>query len=114
MIAKAELRYIRVSPRKTSQVTRLISGKPAGYALSVLSNINKRVSTPLSKLLKSALSNAANKGINIKDLNSIYISKVAVNSGPVLKRYKAAAFGRAVMIRKRTSHIEIELDSRTK
>jgi len=114
MIAKAKLKYVRMSPRKANQVIRLISGKPVGYALNVLFHINKRASHPLSKLLKSALSNAGNKGINTKDLNNIYISKLVVNSGPILKRYKSAAFGRAVMIRKRTSHIEMELDSKIK
>ena len=48
----------------------------------------------------------------LRNLNSIYISRIVANSGPVLKRYKAAAFGRAVMIKKRTSHIELELNAK--
>ncbi len=112
MIAKAKLRYLRVSPTKMNQLARLIRGRSLNYALAVLSHVNKRSASSLLKLVKSAISNAQNKGIDTHDLGSIYISKLVVNSGPMLKRYKAAPFGRAVMIRKRTSHIEIELDTK--
>ncbi|MFC1599291.1 50S ribosomal protein L22 [Candidatus Omnitrophota bacterium] len=114
MIAKAKLRYLRMSPRKTDQVVRLIRGKPVGYALSVLTHLNKKASLPVNKLLKSALSNAESKGLNTKDLSRIFVSKVTVSPGPTLKRYKSAAFGRATIIRKRTSHIEIELEAVSK
>lgn len=114
MIASAKLKYIRISPRKVDQVIKVVRNKPVGYALSILSSLNKRASQPVSKILKSALSNAKNKGVDTTKLNDIYISKIIVNAGPTLKRFRAAAFGRAVLIRKRTSHIEIELDSKLK
>ncbi|MBN2120095.1 MAG: 50S ribosomal protein L22 [Candidatus Omnitrophica bacterium] len=112
MIAKAKLRYIRVSSRKADQVIRLVRGKPVSLAQGILANANKRMALILSKVLKSALTNAQNKGIDTANLNSIYISRLVANSGPTLKRFKAAAFGRATMIKKRTSHIELELDLR--
>ena len=112
MIAKATLRYARVSPRKANQVIRLIRGKSVTAALAVLAHINKRVSHPINKLVRSALTNAQNKGVSPADEGSLYISKATANSGPTLKRYTAAAFGRAVLILKRTSHIDIELDSK--
>lgn len=114
MIAKAKLKYLRISPRKADQVVRLVRGMSVGRAVSILTHINKKAGAPLNKLLKSAIHNAENKGVNTKDLNNIYISKLVVNSGPTLKRYRSATFGRAVMIRKRTSHIEIELESKVK
>jgi len=73
-----------------------------------LKSLNKRGARILEKLLKSAISNAKNKGFLESKL---FISKLIVNEGPSLKRYRAASFGRAVMIRKRTSHILVELDT---
>lgn len=109
MIAKAKLRYLRASPTKLNGLARLIRGRSLDYSLGLLGNLSRPASKIFLKVVKSALSNAQNKGLDTSDLNKIYISKLIVNPGPVLKRYKASAFGRAVMIRRRTSHIEIEL-----
>ncbi|HEC69090.1 MAG TPA: 50S ribosomal protein L22 [Candidatus Omnitrophica bacterium] len=114
MIAKAKLRYLRISPGKVNQVARLIRGKSVSYSLALLSHLRKRPAHSLLKLLNSALSNARNLGQTFQDLDNIYVSRLVVNQGPTLKRYRAAPFGRAVMIRKRTSHIELELDLRVK
>ncbi len=70
--------------------------------------INKKGAYYLRKVLKSAMANAKNKGY---EEGKLFISKAIANCGPVLKRYRAASFGRASMIRKRTSHILIELDT---
>jgi large subunit ribosomal protein L22 len=113
MIASAKLRYLRVSPRKANQVVRLIRGRSVDTAFSLLNNLNKGVSLHLRKLLHSAVTNAQNKGTDTGNLSSIYISKATADSGPTLKRFKAAAFGRATMVQKKTSHIAIELDLRT-
>ena len=110
MIAKAKVRYIRISPRKVQDVSRLVRGKTVGSVLGMLPYMNKRASLFIEKLVKSAVSNAGNKGVDISDLGNIYVSKINVNQGPVLKRHRAAPFGMAAMIRKRTTHIEIELD----
>lgn len=107
MIAKAELRFIRISPTKVNQVLKLIRNKDIPEAEGILYNLNKRPKEYLIKLLKQAVTNAKNKGFNPEQL---YISKIICNKGPIWKRYKAAAFGRAVPIRRRTSHIKIELD----
>jgi large subunit ribosomal protein L22 len=113
MIANAKLRYLRVSPRKANQVVRLIRGRSVDTAFSILNNLNKGISPHLRKLLHSAVTNAQNKGTDTGNLSSLYISKAIADSGPTLKRFKAAAFGRATMMQKKTSHIEIELDLRT-
>lgn len=114
MIAKAKVRFIRISPTKVNPLLKLIRGKLVGSSMDLLTHTNKRASLFLRKLLKSVVANAANKGVDTSDLNSMYISRVVVNSGPVLRRFRAAAFGRASLIRKRTSHIEIELDKKVK
>ena len=107
MIAKAEGKFLRVSPTKVRQVMDLIRAKDASRAQSILLNINKRPKEYLIKILKSAIANAKVKGFTVDQL---YVSKAICNPGPSWKRFKAAAFGRAQPILKRTSHIRIELD----
>jgi large subunit ribosomal protein L22 len=107
MIAKAEAKFLRVSPTKVRQVMDLIRRKDALTAQSILTAINKRPKEYLIKILKSAIANAKVKGFNADQL---YVSKAICNVGPSWKRFKAAAFGRASPILKRTSHIKIELD----
>lgn len=107
MIARAEGKFLRISPSKMRQVIAVIRGKDVVEAESILLTLNKRPKEYLIKILKSAVSNAKLKGFNDGQL---YISGILCNPGTTWKRYKAAAFGRATEIRKRTSHIRIELD----
>jgi large subunit ribosomal protein L22 len=107
MIAKAEAKFLRISPTKVKQVIDLIRHKDALTAQSILLAINKRPKEYLVKILKSAIASAKVKGFNPGQL---YISKIICNKGPIWKRFKAAAFGRAAPILRRTSHIRIELD----
>ena len=107
MISKAEAKFLRVSPSKVKQVMDLIRHKDALAAQSTLDNLNQRSCEYLRKILKSAIANAKVKGFNADQL---YISKAICNVGPSWKRFKAAAFGRASPILRRTSHIKIELD----
>jgi large subunit ribosomal protein L22 len=107
MIVKAENKHIRISPPKVRQVMDLIRGKYVTQAEAILLNLNKRPKDPILKILKSAVANGKVKGFTPEQL---YISKIICNVGPVWKRYKAAAFGRATPIKRRTAHIKIELD----
>ncbi|MCX5702382.1 MAG: 50S ribosomal protein L22 [Candidatus Omnitrophica bacterium] len=107
MIAKAEGKFLRLTPTKVRQVIDLIRHRDVLEAEAILINLNKRPKEYLIKLLKQAVANAKVKGFNSPQL---YISKIICDGGPSWKRFKAAAFGRAVPIKKRTSHIKIELD----
>ncbi|MCX5693582.1 MAG: 50S ribosomal protein L22 [Candidatus Omnitrophica bacterium] len=107
MIAKAEGKFLRISPSKVRIVLDLIRGKDAIEAQSILLHLNKRPKEYLIKILKSAIANAKVKGFAVEKL---YVSKALCNPGPMWKRFKAAAFGRAASIVKRTVHIKIELD----
>ena len=107
MISKAEGKFLRVSPSKVRLVMDLIRGKDAAEAVSILLHLNKRAKEYLIKILKSAIANAKVKGFGA---DKLYISKIVCNPGPMWKRFKAAAFGRAASIVKRTAHIKIELD----
>ncbi|MBU1928743.1 MAG: 50S ribosomal protein L22 [Candidatus Omnitrophica bacterium] len=107
MIVKAENKHIKISPSKMRDVMDLIRNKDVQEAEAILINLNKRPKESLIKVLRSAIANAKIKGFEPRQL---YISKVICNVGPAWKRYKAAAFGRATPIKRRTSHIKIELD----
>jgi len=110
-VTRAKARFIRVSPRKVRQVIDLIRGKDVQQALMVLNNLNKKSARIVAKVLNSAIANAHNNhGLKIQDL---YISRIFADQGPMLKRYRAASMGRAVMVRRRTSHITVELDLKT-
>jgi large subunit ribosomal protein L22 len=107
MIVKAETKHVRLAPPKVRQVMDLIRGKDVTEAEAVLINLNKRPKENILKILRSAIANAKVKGFTADQL---YISKIICNVGPVWKRYKAAAFGRAAPLKRRTAHIKIELD----
>ncbi|MBD3246804.1 MAG: 50S ribosomal protein L22 [Candidatus Omnitrophica bacterium] len=111
MIAHAEAKNIRISPFKVRPVIPLIKGKHAVYSRAVLLSVNKKGAFHLRKVLDSAIANAKVKGF---DEDSLIISRVIANPGPAYKRYRPAAFGRATVIQKRTSHIKIELDTTEK
>ena len=108
MIAYAQEKFIRGSARKIRLVGDIVRYKPVADAIALLETSNKRHAEPLLKAFKSALANAKTKtSVNEGDL---YISKLTVDTGPMLKRHRAMSFGRAGVIRKRLSHIRIELD----
>ncbi|MFH0791285.1 MAG: 50S ribosomal protein L22 [Candidatus Omnitrophota bacterium] len=107
MIVKAEGKFLRISPVKVRQVLDLIRHKGVVEAQGILINLGKRPKEYLIKILNSAVANAKVKGFTPEQL---YISKITCDGGPMWKRFKAAAFGRAAPILKRTAHIKIELD----
>lgn len=107
MLVKAEIKNIRISPTKVRQVIDLLRNKDVVEALAILENIEKRPKEFLLKLLKSAVASAHVKGFTPEQL---YVSKIVCNVGPAWKRFKAAAFGRAAPIKRRTSHTQLELD----
>ncbi len=111
MPARAILRYARISPRKARVVADLIRGKSVDEAFTILKFTPKRAARIIEKLLKSAVSNAE-RSPDIVDVDALYIKTIYVNEGPTLKRIRPRAMGRAYLIRKRTSHIHIELDER--
>ncbi len=107
MIVRAQARFLRISPLKTRQLADLIRKRDVIEASGILLSLNKRPCYFLRKLLQSAVNNAKQKGFSPEQL---YISKITADAGPIWKRYRASAFGRAVRIRKRTTHLKIELD----
>lgn len=110
VVAKAQLRHLRIAPQKVRLVADLIRGKQVEEALNILQFTQKRSSQPLAKLVKSAVANADQKGG--VDIDSLYVGKCFVDGGPVLKRFMPRAQGRATPIIKRTSHVTVALEVR--
>ncbi len=109
--AIAILRYARISPTKARLVLREIQGKDVGEALYLLKVIPKKAARIAENVLKSAIANAEQKGL---DLDKLYIKKAVADRGPILKKWIPRAFGRATMVRKRLSHITIIVAEREK
>lgn len=105
MQAKANARYIRISPRKVKLVIDLIRGKGVGEAISILRHTPKAASPVIEKVLNSAIANAEHN--YSLDPNNLVITEAFVNPGPIMKRFQPRAQGRAGRINKRTSHITV-------
>ncbi len=108
MVTRAVLRYVRITPRKFRLIIPFMQGKRPEEAIATLASVKKGASKYGIDLINSAMSNAKRlQGVNVSEL---YVSKVVANGGPMLKRFRAGSMGRASMIKKRTSHITVELD----
>ena len=107
MEAKAYLRHARISPRKVQIVLDLIRNKPVEEATAILALTPKVACEPLAKLLKSAIANAENN-FNM-DKKNLYVAECFVCPGPMLKRIRPRAQGRAFRVMKRTSHVTMVL-----
>ena len=106
MQARAEARYIRVSPQKARLVVDLIRGQRAGDAINILRSTNKRIAPTVEKVLRSAIANAENKWNNV-DVDQLMVSEAYVNEGPRMKRIRPAPMGRAYRYQRRISHIVV-------
>lgn len=105
MEARAIAKYVRISPRKVNIVLNLIRGKDVKEALAILKFTPKAASEIVTKIVKSAVSNAENN--HEMNPDSLYIAETFANQGPTLKRFQPHAQGRAFRINKRTSHITV-------
>ena len=108
MKATAKLQYARMAPRKVRLVADLIRGKSAKEAQTLLSFITRRAARSVLKTLRAALASAKND-FQLEESN-LYISKITVDEGPKLRRFRPRARGRAFPIQKKTSHITLVLD----
>ena|SRR3989338_8592355 len=109
MLTQATGRFLRVSPRKVRQVLRLIQGLEVPRAEAVLGQVNRRSTLLIRRVLKTAVASAAQKAQVGPE--ALRITKAVADEGPMWKRHRAGSMGRAMMIRKRTCHLRIELDA---
>lgn len=107
--ARATAKFVRVTPMKARRVIDLIRGKDAADALNTLRFAPQSASEPVAKVLASAIANAENN-LDL-DPRTLVVSTAYADEGPTLKRFQPRAQGRAFRVRKRTSHITIEVTS---
>jgi len=112
MIARAIKRYERVSPRKVKRMLDIIRGKGVLQARNLLRFHHSRSKIPILKTLNSAVANLkSNVGSLRIDDRDLFVKEARVDSGPMMKRWRAGFRGTADMIRRRTSHITLVVDS---
>ena len=109
MVTRALEKYLKISPKKLRLVASLVSKKKVNDAIYLLLNLNKKGAAMIKGVIESALNNARRKPEKTFDINELYISKISVNMGPALRRFRSMSMGRAGEIRKRTSHVLVEL-----
>jgi ribosomal protein L22 len=110
VFVRAQAKYVRSSPRKARLVVDHIRGKSVEEARAILTHTPRAAAVPVLKVLESAIANAEHNHELLPE--ELRIHQVMVDEGPTIKRYRPRALGRATKIRKRTSHITINLTNK--
>ena len=110
MEVKASLIYARVGEQKARLVANLVRGKDVNNAIKTLTFLNKKTAGMIKKLIESAVANAEYK--KVMDVDNLIVKTIWVDQGPVLKRFRPRAQGRAFGVRKKTSHINVVLEEK--
>jgi large subunit ribosomal protein L22 len=108
MESKAVARFIRISPQKARLVADVIRGQNVEEAINTLRFMPKKGARILRKVVESAVANASQN--DAIDVDTLYVKTIYIDGGPMLKRMRPRAMGRANRILKRTSHITVVLD----
>jgi large subunit ribosomal protein L22 len=114
MMARAVKRYERVAPLKIRRMLREIKGKDIPAARAILQFFHSRSRMPVLKTLNSAVANFKNRvggAVRIDD-KDLFVKDACVNDGPQMRRWRAGFRGSPTMIRRRTCHITLVVDSR--
>jgi ribosomal protein L22 len=110
VFVRAQAKYVRSSPRKARLVVDHIRGKSVEDARAILAHTPRAAAVPVLKVLESAIANAEHNHELLPE--ELRIHQVMVDEGPTIKRFRPRALGRATKIRKRTSHITINLTNK--
>lgn len=116
MHTRAQAKWVRMSPFKVRRVMNVVRGKTVSEAAIMLRFMPHAAAREIEKVLMSARANLVNhqhSPVSERDVDGFRISKIYADQGPTLKRFQPHARGRAFPIKKRTSHITIELDDLT-
>jgi large subunit ribosomal protein L22 len=108
METKAVAKYIRISPQKARLVADVVRGMDVDSAINTLKFMPKKGARLLRKVIESAVANAIQT--EKIDADTLYVKTIFIDGGPMLKRFRPRAMGRATRILKRTSHITVVVD----
>ena len=105
MASVAKLKYARISPQKARLVADQIRGLPVDRAINILSFSNKKAAQIIKKVLDSAIANAEHN--DAADVDELIVQQIMIDEGPIMKRFRPRARGRANQILKRMSHVTV-------
>lgn len=108
MASVAKLKYARISPQKARLVADQIRGLPVDSAINLLAFSNKKAAQIIKKVLDSAIANAEHN--DAADVDELIVQQVMIDEGPVMKRFRPRARGRANKIIKRMSHVTVAVE----
>ncbi|KAA6347250.1 50S ribosomal protein L22 [termite gut metagenome] len=109
----ARLRNVPTSPRKMRLVVDLIRGMEVNRALGVLRFSSKEAAARVEKLLRSAIANWEQKNERKAESGELFVSRIFVDCGSMLKRMRPAPQGRGHRIRKRSNHVTLFVDAKS-
>jgi large subunit ribosomal protein L22 len=108
MASVAKLKYARISPQKARLVADQIRGLPVDSAINILAFSNKKAAQIIKKVLDSAIANAEHN--DAADVDELIVQQIMIDEGPVMKRFRPRARGRANKIFKRMSHVTVAVE----
>src|SRR5687767_6739837 len=107
---QASHKYARISPRKARLLMDLVRGRDVDDAINLLRFSKKRASGMVEKVIRSAVANANEQ--DVAPRNTLFVAEAWADPGPIIKRFQPKDRGKAYPIKKRTSHLVVELDER--
>ena len=110
MAFTAKHRFARIAPRKARLIMDLVRGRDVDDAISLLKFHKQRAGVFVEKIIRSAVANANEQ--DVAPRNTLYVAKAWADPGPIIKRFQPKDRGKAYPIKKRTSHLVVELDER--
>lgn len=110
MEVKASLNFARIGSQKARLVADVVRGKDVNEAIRSLTFMKQKGAVLIKKLIESAVANAEHK--KVIDVDNLYVKSIWVNMGPAIKRFRPRAQGRAFMVKKKISHINVILDEK--
>lgn len=110
MATAAVIKHVRLAAQKGRLVADAIRGKRVEEAINFLTFSNKKAARLIKKAVDSAIANAEHN--DAADIDSLYIKKICIDEGPMMKRMHPRAKGRGARILKRTCHITVEVEEK--
>lgn len=105
----ATQKFVKMTPRKLRLVANLVRGLPASEVVEFLPFVGKRAAGPVHKVIAAALAAAKDKG---DSPDTLRVKEIQISEGPILKRWRAGARGRAKPYTRRMSHIRVVLEAK--
>jgi large subunit ribosomal protein L22 len=110
MEVKASLNFARIGCQKARLVVDVVRGKDVNEAIRSLTFMKQKGAGLVKKLIESAVANAEDK--KVIDVDNLYVKSIWVDMGPSMKRFRPRAQGRAFMVKKKLSHINVVLEEK--